>query len=920
MAQEGASRDEIKAFARHQADLFKLQKDEAVRIATEKGWVIKKSIPGGGLMEIMKIGPTGIPEYNITDNRIAAITSGTNELWADSSSGLDLDGAGFLIGEWDGGKVRRHHQEFHVGSNFRITFGDGASELLDHSTHVAGTLIASGHKNAAHGMAPAALLHTYDWDYDLSEMAEAYADDDLILSNHSYGFIRGWYQDEDNGLWYWYGDIEISQTEDYLFGFYDDHARKWDSLAYQCPYYLIVKSAGNDRGTAHTGSHLVLYNGQWIGSDVVRDPDGGTDGYDCLAHQGVSKNLLIVGAVGDIPGGYTGPGDVSMLSFSNWGPTDDGRIKPDIVANGLGLYSAISINDTSYDSMSGTSMASPTACGTIALLQDYYQSLHGGSFMRSSTVKALIINTAYECGTYAGPEYGYGWGLLNSVGAAELITQDDVEGDLINLNNLMNNEIEIYIYYSTGNTPINVTICWTDPPGTPPSPSLNPTTSMLVNDLDMRIVRTAGSTYEPWRKNPAWPAFPATTGDNYRDNVEKITIANPPPGEYTIQVNHKGTISSQYYSMVISGLTSTRPTNTWTGTSGTDWATAANWTLNHQPAGSENVVIPAGCSNYPVLTSDLGIGYYSGYTHLCHKLTIASGATLTLSGRDLYIAGELNISGIIYIGDDLNLNNGSLMNLTSSGSIYTGYSDGYHGHLSLNSGSSVVQSGGNLYTEELLLNSGSQYNASAGYFHIYRQGTANSDQLIQINDSDNHFYYFFIDTLTQVYLDNCTEVLNVDMLSRLKGKLSLNSFDISAYTMGVYGELDITSGSLNITQTGPVFYNNSILNMSGGEITSNNSVWFNTGCNVNFTDGTLSIRKDLYNQNNEFYPTGGIVRFFGNQTSNITGATTFFQLNIEKDQGVAVVSSNNVHVVHSLTILSGKLQVPGSTLHIGASN
>jgi hypothetical protein len=920
IAQQEATYQQIKSFATEQSETFKLQKAEAVRIATEKGWVIKKNLRGGGLMEIMNIGSNGIPEYYITDNLNAAITSGTSDLWADSSSGLDLDGAGFLIGEWDGGKVRRHHQEFHVGTYFRITFGDDASDLLDHSTHVAGTLIASGHDHDAHGMAPAALLHTYDWNDDLSEMADAYADDDLTLSNHSYGFIRGWHQDEDNGLWYWYGDIEISQTEDYLFGFYEDHARIWDSLAYQCPYYLIVKSAGNDRGEYHSGSHLVLYNGQWIGSDVEREKDGGTDGYDCMGNQGVAKNLLIVGAVADIPGGYTGPGDVSVLSFSNWGPTDDGRIKPDIVANGSGLYSAFSANDQAYDDLSGTSMASPTVCGTIALLQDYYQSLHSGNYMRSSTVKALIINTAYECGTYAGPDYSYGWGLLNSAGAANLITQDDVEGDLINLYNLFNNEIEIYIYYSTGNTPVNVTICWTDPPGTPPSPALNPTALMLVNDLDMRIVRTGGSTYYPWKKSPVTPALPAITGDNYRDNVEKITIATPPPGEYTISVDHKGTISNQYYSMVISGLTSTRPTNTWTGRLGADWATTANWSLNHQPIGSEKVAIPAGCPNYPVLTNNLGIGYNSGYTNICYNLTIASGATMTLNGWKIYCAGEMNINGALYIGDDLILNNGAVLNLSATGTIYTGYVADFDGMLALNQGSSFVQSGGNIYAEQLLLYEGSQYNATAGIFHLYKQGYANNNQLIQINDPDNHFYNFYVDTLTQVYLDNCSDDLNVDMLSRVSGKLSLNSYSMNAYLMSVYGELNITTGSLNITQTGPALYNNSILNMVGGELTSNNSVWFYTGCNVNVTDGSINIRRDLHNQNNEFSPSGGIVRFFGDQTSNIAGATTFFQLEIEKDEGFAVISANNVHVADSLIILSGKLQIPNATLHVGASN
>ena len=65
------------------------------------------------------------------------------------------------------------------------------------------------------------------------------------------------------------------------------------------------------------------------------------------------------------------PEDVVMSSFSCWGPTDDGRIKPDVVADGVGVLSSVSSSNTSYSSLSGTSMASPNASGSLLLLQDY---------------------------------------------------------------------------------------------------------------------------------------------------------------------------------------------------------------------------------------------------------------------------------------------------------------------------------------------------------------------------------------------------------------------------------------------------------------------------------------------------------------------------------------------------------------------
>jgi subtilisin family serine protease len=57
-----------------------------------------------------------------------------------------------------------------------------------------------------------------------------------------------------------------------------------------------------------------------------------------------------------------------MTSFSSWGPVLDGRIKPDLVANGETLYSAEKTSDDSYSGKSGTSMAGPVAAGISALV------------------------------------------------------------------------------------------------------------------------------------------------------------------------------------------------------------------------------------------------------------------------------------------------------------------------------------------------------------------------------------------------------------------------------------------------------------------------------------------------------------------------------------------------------------------------
>ncbi len=525
------------------------QRKQAEDFARAHGIPIRQVYPDGTIIELQRL-ERGIPIFYITENADAAVTSRANTLWPGGELGLSLTGNGYAeLGEWDGGGVRTTHQEL----SGRVTQKDSPSSYSNHSTHVAGTMIASGVVAQAKGMAYEAQLIAYDWNSDESEMSNE-ASAGLQLSNHSYGYITGWYQDS-YGDWHWYGDVSIDQNESYYFGFYDTQAQDWDQIAYDAPYYLIIKSAGNDRdddappaGTTHT------HNGSGSYTDTHYDDGWDNGGFDVLRSAAVSKNVLTIGAIKDVED-YVDAGSVVMTDFSSWGPADDGRIKPDLVANGEMLYSSLASADNDYDYYSGTSMASPNATGTLVLLQQHYQNTHSSNSMRAATLKALVIHTADEAGDYPGPDYKYGWGLLNAKRAAQLIT-NDTKQNVIDELTLNNGATYSRTVTAAGNQPLKVTICWTDPPGTPVAASLDPTDPMLVNDLDLRITHN-GSTYYPWKLDVANPAAAATNNSkNSVDNVEQVYIENPTSGSYTIVVDHAGSLTngSQAFSIIISGI------------------------------------------------------------------------------------------------------------------------------------------------------------------------------------------------------------------------------------------------------------------------------------------------------------------------------------------------------------------------------
>ena len=339
---------------------FETNQRIAFEMAAQKGWETHMTLPNGGNALLVGIFDDGTPKYYATDNREGAITTRANTVHTGGVEGLDLNGENMIAGVWDGGRVRDTHNLLED----RTAQIDNPGSISNHATHVSGTMIGSASQvnGLAKGMAPMAELLTYDFGGDEPEMTNAAANG-LLVSNHSYGIASS-----NVPLWY--------------IGYYDSNARDIDRIVYNAPYYLPICSAGNDRQSGENPS------------------DGG---YDYLTDKSVAKNNIVVAATFEVLD-YEDASDVFMSSFSSWGPTDDGRIKPDISAKGVNMYSASGGSNSSYTNMSGTSMATPNVSGSLILLQQHYNELNG-EYMLASTLRALALHTADEAGFAPGPDY-----------------------------------------------------------------------------------------------------------------------------------------------------------------------------------------------------------------------------------------------------------------------------------------------------------------------------------------------------------------------------------------------------------------------------------------------------------------------------------------------------------------------------------
>lgn len=492
---------------------FNRDRQEALDLAAIYGWAESYETENGGQGLLVGVLDGNYPLYYETTNKGAGITARVDRVHTGGTAGLDLNGENMLVGVWDGGLVRTTHELLEN----RVTPIDGATTFSDHSTHVSGTILGSEafQSGNAKGMAPLAEIISSDFNNASSEALNAVATYGLLVSNHSYG-------------------IPADQSPVWFLGKYDSNARLWDQITFSAPYYLPVYSAGNARNTNH--------------------PNQADGGYDILTAYSNSKNVLVVAATFQVLN-YVNATSVNMSSFSSWGPTDDGRIKPDISAKGVNTFSSVGPGNSNYANFSGTSMSAPSVAGAAILLQQHYSNLNAGEFMLSSTLRGLIIHTADEAGAAPGPDYRFGWGLINTERAAAVLTNN---GTTATVQELTLPQANVFTLTGTAipGERLVASITWTDKQGNVTAGQIeDDDTPMLVNDLDLRVTDANNVEYLPWILDHTNFSAPATNGDNFRDNVEKIEIDNP-VGDYTITISHKGVLlnDQQVVSLILTGI------------------------------------------------------------------------------------------------------------------------------------------------------------------------------------------------------------------------------------------------------------------------------------------------------------------------------------------------------------------------------
>ncbi len=412
----------------------------------------------------------------------------------------NMTGEGMIVGVWDGGRARDTHvglQGAYAGGPIsngtkRVLTGAviasdpawafvGLSDtagISSHATHVTGTVLGDGTGNAAGtGFAPRAYAVSLNSSNVASERRAIRHHFRHRIDTHSYGAQGG-----SSGGYHSVAATADTDIRDLLM--------------------KVTRSAGNE---ANGGSG----DDNTIGDDT------------CF------KNGMIIGAAQD-------NGDIA--SFSSRGPSDDGRLMPHFMLNGVGLLSTYSNSDTQYSSISGTSMSTPSAAGSLTLLSELYMREMNNQELWPDLAKALLAATSTDVYN-TGPDFRYGYGIPDIQRAADLILANKASGGAHFVRGTVRQgtSMEWKLEVTSSAQPLRVICAWIDIHATVQA------AATLVNDLDMELIEPDNTTvHYPYSGTPHLTGTQTyqftNTGPNRYDNTEYTEVVNPTVGTWTVRV------------------------------------------------------------------------------------------------------------------------------------------------------------------------------------------------------------------------------------------------------------------------------------------------------------------------------------------------------------------------------------------------
>jgi len=441
--------------------------------------IMSVRIPGERLNELAGLSyidyVQSAPGTDVELNNKSRVLSRANVLQSAAVGGRNLRGEGVTIGIGDNGSLLQH-LDF-TGRLIDRAGNTGGS----HGTHVGGIAAGAGLIQEKYaGYLPKATIIGQTFSGILSYSPAYVQDHGMVITNNSYGNV-----------------VDDCTT----FGVYDLYSRVMDEMAFLLPELQNVFAAGNS-GAYACASYPATYK-------------------TVLGAYQSAKNVISVGSETELG---------VLHSSSSRGPVADGRIKPEIVAQGVSVVSTYPVNI--YGLNTGTSMASPAVAGGLGLLYQRYRQLHANANPSNALMKALLCNGATDIGN-PGPDYFYGFGQMDLLRSVTMLENNNYFQSSVNQGSTQTHTVSIPA--GSNIAQLKVMLYWND------AAAAMLSSKTLVNDLDLEVSTPSGTTVLPL----VLDTIPSNVGNNatqkadHINNIEQVVINNPTAGSYTFTV--KGT-------------------------------------------------------------------------------------------------------------------------------------------------------------------------------------------------------------------------------------------------------------------------------------------------------------------------------------------------------------------------------------------